>query len=43
MLQILFADNAVAVVVDERECLAELLDLGGLEEREYSRGLSPLS
>ena len=41
VLEVLLADEPVTVVVDERERLAELLDLGRGEEREHARGLAP--
>ena len=41
VLQVLLRHDPVPVVVDQRERLAELLDLGRGEEREHAGGLAP--
>lgn len=43
MLQILLIHDPIAIMVDQRERLSELLDLRRGEEREDARGLAALA
>ena len=42
MLEILLVHNAIAIMINERERLAKLLDLRRREQREDARGLASL-
>lgn len=43
MLQIMLIHDPIAIMVDQRERLSELLDLRRGEEREDARGLAALA